>query len=515
MAVPTGGDKDVVPPQLVNDHCYPKNGSVNVNTKEIRLEFDEYVKLNDPRSKIFFSPALSTSPDYILRGKTLFIHFNGDLQANTTYTMHMGSAVVDITEGNPAAGLNYVFSTGPVLDSLQVNGKVINALNRNPEKGVMLALYELNQDSAFFKGLPSYLSFSDAQGNFSISHVKSGDYLLYALKESNGNYRYDASGEEAGFFADTIHLNGGLSLGNIEISLIKERREKLFVQKREFFEPGILNLIFSRPYNGVPELFSMNADRQPTAVRNFIKHDDSLQISFSDPLVQSLIVRIEEDSAHVFTDTIMLLRDEKKREKSLQQPLIYRNNFTPYLDIKQDLQLKFDVPCDIIGNDFQLLIDSVRVQAEIEKVDEKTILIHPVQRLAPGSRGILLVGTNLVKDVFGRSISADTLRFKVRNEDYYGALYLDFKLENHPNGILQLINDKGQIRTQWNNPPSTILEFPLLAPGNYKLRYIIDTDGNGEWSPGSVTDRILPEQVILFNQEISIRSNWDLELEWK
>ena len=65
----------------------------------------------------------------------------------------------------------------------------------------------------------------------------------------------------------------------------------------------------------------------------------------------------------------------------------------------------------------------------------------------------------------------------------------------------------------------TFTEQPFIltdiVPGKYQIKYIADSNRDGEWTTGSWKKRTQAEQVINYPSEITIRSNWDLELEWE
>ena len=65
----------------------------------------------------------------------------------------------------------------------------------------------------------------------------------------------------------------------------------------------------------------------------------------------------------------------------------------------------------------------------------------------------------------------------------------------------------------------TFAEQPFLItdifPGKYQIKYIADSNKDGKWTTGSWEKRVQAEQVINYPSEITIRSNWDLELEWE
>ena len=50
--------------------------------------------------------------------------------------------------------------------------------------------------------------------------------------------------------------------------------------------------------------------------------------------------------------------------------------------------------------------------------------------------------------------------------------------------------------------------------GGKMILRIEDTDQNGEWTTGSWENKIPAEKVLNYPAEITIRSNWDLEIDW-
>ena len=53
-----------------------------------------------------------------------------------------------------------------------------------------------------------------------------------------------------------------------------------------------------------------------------------------------------------------------------------------------------------------------------------------------------------------------------------------------------------------------------ITPGKYNLKCIVDENGDEEWTKGNWGSKSQPEKVFNYPTEITIRSNWDLELDW-
>ena len=69
---------------------------------------------------IFLSPPLEKSPKYRIRGKSVIVYFESDLEPSTTYTLDLTNAIADNNEGNMYPGYTLMFSTGPVIDSMAI-----------------------------------------------------------------------------------------------------------------------------------------------------------------------------------------------------------------------------------------------------------------------------------------------------------------------------------------------------------------------------------------------------------
>ena len=94
---PSGGPQDSIPPVLVN--ASPKLNSINFDSEEIRLTFDEWIKLDKVQDQLIISPPLEKSSYEIkpLTGvtKKVFLKFLDSLSPETTYTVNFGNSIKD------------------------------------------------------------------------------------------------------------------------------------------------------------------------------------------------------------------------------------------------------------------------------------------------------------------------------------------------------------------------------------------------------------------------------------
>jgi hypothetical protein len=204
---PTGGPMDLNPPQYVAG--LPENRSTNFTGDKIEITFDEYIALKNQNKEIIISPPLKEKPLIRVREKDLRITLNNELIPLTTYTLNFGNGLVDLNESNPLPDFEFVFSTGPEIDSLSLTGKVVNAFDNKPEAegGIFVMLYENLSDSAPLVEIPKYYGRANKNGLFAINNIHPDTFNVIALKDENNNLRYDPSVEAIAFLDTMLVIN--------------------------------------------------------------------------------------------------------------------------------------------------------------------------------------------------------------------------------------------------------------------------------------------------------------------
>ncbi len=262
---PTGGDKDITPPVITKS--IPENYSVNFNAKEIKIYFDEYIKIKDLQKQLIISPPMDPEPEITPLGsasKYITIKIFDTLQPNTTYAFNFGESIVDNNEENPYPYYRYVFSTGDFIDSLSVKGTIIDAVNRKPDEFVSVLLYDIDStftDSIIYKQKPKYITNTlDSTTTFKLENLKAGNYLMIALKEENNNYTFQQKTDKIGFLKDFITVSADtstmhtLKLFNEEIDFKATRPKLISGNKIAFGYEGDyknmkINLLSDKPNN--------------------------------------------------------------------------------------------------------------------------------------------------------------------------------------------------------------------------------------------------------------------------
>ena len=117
---------------------------------------------------------------------------------------------------------------------------------------------------------------------------------------------------------------------------------------------------------------------------------------------------------------------------------------------------------------------------------------------------------SIIKDSTLAEVDSTTTDSLVVEEIKYGNLTI-ISAENKQ-CIFQLFqNNKVISEFTFTEQPFILTD---IVPGKYQIKYIADSNRDGKWTTGSWKKRTQAEQVINYPSEITIRSNWDLELEW-
>lgn len=204
---PVGGPKDITPPKVVETKP-PENSVKFAPEKKIIIEFDEFIQLESIFQELILSPPLEDQVLATLRGKSVVVQFPKEtVFDSTTYTLSFGNAIVDNNEGNVLKNYEFVFSLKDYIDSLSVEGTVVNSFNHKPdEERMFVMLYRNMNDSVPYLEKPRYVSRTDEQGNFRLHNLEAGRYRLFGLKDANNNMLFDIPSEQIAFNDSIIDL---------------------------------------------------------------------------------------------------------------------------------------------------------------------------------------------------------------------------------------------------------------------------------------------------------------------
>ena len=499
----TGGLKDTIAPVL--KMSFPKNFSTNFKGNEIRLTFDEYIKLKDLRKQLIISPPMKNEPLILPTNvsKYLTVKINDTLQPNTTYSFNFGQSIEDNNEGNPYSQFKYIFSTGAYIDSLTLGGTLKDAYNKEVESFVSVMLYDVNdtfKDSVVYNENPRYITNTlDSAKTFKLENLKAGKYLLVAMKDYNSNAKFNLEKDKIGFRKQFITIPNDTTY---EVKLFKEAR--LFKTFKPIQASG--NRLFL-PYEGKADKAKITlkngAEILPSIITKFPKKD-SLQIWFKPLKVDSLQLAVAKDKYKGdFTFKIKTLKKDSLKISAVQNSILnFRERFT----------IETATPLTRFDNSKIKLFnkDSVAVDFKTEYDDFNQQLSFDFKK-EPSEKYTFSIMPGALTDYLERS--NDSLIYKLGTKELadYGNLTVSLQNIKRFPVIVELTNEKGDILATEYSESNTKVEFNLVEPSLFTLRLIYDDNKNKEWDSGSYIEKRQAEEVVYFSKPIDVRANWDVE----
>jgi len=500
---PSGGDRDSIPPVILR--VTPENYSINFDEDEIKITFDEYIKLKDLQKNLIISPPLKYPPIItpLSTSKTLKIKITDTLKENTTYSINFGQSIVDNNEENPYPFYKYVFSTGTYIDSLKLKGKITDALLPEPEQPTTVMLYEVTEtfkDSIVYSEKPTYIAITtDSTSTFELTNLKEGKYLLLALKESNSNYTFQPGTDKIAFEKNFITLPNDSSY---TLNLFKEETPyRLDKPKHE----GKTHLIFG--FKGkaeqldITELYELPEDYNSAIYRDRLK--DTLHYWFKPALERDSLLFQVKNGVQLDTVTARL---RSLFSDTLKIKMINKTNVLP----KDTLKFEANVPLVKLDSTLIKVInkDTVSITASTV-IDTRTNTARIFFPKSEDNGYQVSVLPGAITDFYGNKNDSLSYVVKTLPSSDYGTMKLTVENANRYPILIQLVDSKFKIVAQRNLTQKADVYFENLSPAKYYLRVIYDDNQNGTWDTGSFLSRKAPEQVIYYPTVLDVRSNFN------
>ncbi len=572
-----GGPRDTFPPNLITELSTP-NFQTNFEKKDIQLVFDEYIELRDVIKQVVVSPPLQYIPKVkrVKGFKTAEFQFNEEevLKEGVTYAINFGESIKDLTEGNEVENLQFLFSTGDYIDSLEMSGTITDVLTGDPIPDALFMLYENFADTVVRTEKPYYFGKADNDGNFTIKYLKAGAFKGFALEDQDLNYLFNIPKERIGFTLDSIIINDSTET-TIQIQLFEENTT-LGKPKMEASTYGFVKMGFKRPpydatidYDVVGQ--EMYKETEGDTIRYWYNLQDSLDWNFyfhRDTLVDTLQVRALARN----TTALALTRERNAEDKiplnpfkplpltfnhpiknldtslvnfrklTIQQPAIDSIDMdSTAIEIVDTLNSDAtEKPIRVIITDSTAIFREDTVATALATTANDTTIAPIIQK------GPRLLAKYKVDSVIKRTLivtheweenanyqleilpgaiidwydepNADTilLNYIVKPKNEFGTINLTAtEMDSTKSYWFQLLLGENVVKAfAVQNQKEYKESFSALLPGKYSLKVIEDLDEDGRWSTGNYDKKLQPERISTASIE-ELRAGWDVEAEVK
>ena len=537
MSPLTGGYKDTIPPIIIQS--LPLNNSVNSNTKNFFFAFDEPVDASKLRESLIISPYYTGNQEVKYKKNEVYVSFDSSFTENTTYIISFAGGIKDVTEGNELSNSKIVFSTGNYIDSSSVSGTVFSPIDNKRVENAVVGLYNEKDSFDLFTKKPTYFTFSDKSGLFKVDNVKPGLYKLYAFKDENKNFLAEYKGEAFGFIESPISVKNKNK--NILVNLYTEDLSKLkLLRKRN--RGNVYELVYSKKIIDVDIISNTELDYSLNDNKNILVYKN---VNVKDSVFA--IIKAYDESAGLTSDSLFISFGKDTGLK-IEFTSLFNSNLKFELEDTIFYDLELSKPTNIENLNYKLLLDTIKIPDSVFykvgykdknnfkglfKINKNSVsdFVENHKKLyqekeSNDSLLNLLIGyydkinTNTLTLSIEKgsivSIENDTLKkisqkFTFKGSDFFGELngYVSDSLERK-NMKVELVTLDLKKKYKNKGSGSNIL-FQNIPPGKYYLRVIFDDNINNKWDYRSILSNNTSEEIIYFEKEIEIRSNWVIE----
>ena len=307
---------------------------------------------------------------------------------------------------------------------------------------------------------------------------------------------------------------------NLTLYMFTEVDSTQVLLEKKLVEEGLLRFVFRHP---AKEAVVMTPEMLPDTFNLVTLHSaehDTVWWYFTPNMKDSLWVHVKHDTVINDSSRYSLkfkdknTRNRKPETLKVSNNLLGRDGLIP----GQDLILTFSEPvvsyqmhdsavfkCDTI-----VYYDTLA----FEKADEYGLQYRLTTPFSADLSYSFEIPDSVFFGIRGRTNEPIKAEFHRMKDDEYGNIYITVKPpEGMKQVVVQLLNENGKVLEEQVIKGEEEVMFEHLLPAKYKLRALLDADGNGKWSTGNYHYRIQPETVIEYYDALDLKAGRDIDLE--
>lgn len=531
---PPGGPVDRTAPEVV-DHL-PQSDATHVPlTQEIAITFSEAMDKASVVDALFISPAPKEAPKFKWKGRRILVTLAGGLQKDKTYVITLGTGCKDLHNNNLLRSQSFAFSTGEKIDQGSIVGRVYEDIS--PRMGVDLWAYQIegNFQPDPSVHLPDYITQTDADGYFHLSHLGQGRYRIYAVEDANDDRKFDALAE----------------------LLAVPSADAIVSESEPYFQAPALRL--AKLDTTGPRLRSVQATLKDRVVLSFDEPLDST--GAVNPASYRLVCPVEE-SVSVEIKAVSLACGSRDRVTLSTAPLEEGRRYLVVLSGLTDLAGNPVVPPEQAGEFlgsglpdtqgpklisfwppdsaqtvpwhaaislcFDEAVEPVSVETSFAVLDSLGGTLPGRFRWEHGAKMVFLFDEKLkggqlyrirleaagVRDLAGNAMGEDTIEtwFQTVQAEILGSVSGKILRPGIYDSATAVIRASGLDQAGGNNSITTQEEeycFSRLLPGRYLFSAFLDLDANGRYGFGRPVPFVPAEPFTVRQDTVVVRSRWE------
>jgi hypothetical protein len=515
----------------------PDSNGVRVATREIVLEFTEYVDRRSVEESIFISPPLGDL-EFDWSGTELTITFPDTLRRSTTYVVNVGTDVIDVRARNRmASGFTLAFSTGDSIDQGWISGRVYDT----SPVGLMVFAYRVDGirpdtlDPARAK--PDFVVQSGEHGFYRLSNIPLGTYRVFAVRDEYRNFLYDKGVDQIGVASAEVSLGPGrLGLSGVNFLLMQEDTSRISVASATAIHRRLIEVRFSEPPDSL--LFSEAAfTLRDTATGEVIP----VAIAYLKPGVSNVAGVLTSgplDSGRVCRIMVANVTDRAGNplDSGRAVALVAGTGIPDTLGVGVSIaglqdsarSVPVDRPIEIHFSEAVAVGPVLRalslqdtsgraLPTDLTWIGGARVVITPRHRLESRRWYVLTVPGDSVRSLRGPVLRDSAFTFRFETMDLRSTGILEGALDDArpgPHGYAIVVRGTGQ-----SPPPERRVSLgapgrfsvDLLAEGNYTLLAYESHDRSGAYRYGSAFPFQRAGRFTVYEDTVKVRARWAVE----
>lgn len=531
---PSGGPLDKTPPRIIS--VTPENNTTLVSPDQrIEFEFSERMNRKTVQNAIFITPDPGERVELRWKGRKLRVEFDDPLNENRTYVITLGTGLKDLHGNAIAQSYTLAFSTGEHISTGKISGTVFTE-GRSKEILIWAYFIDDNREPDPAQDLAAYITQTDAQGSFELSHLSKGTFRLFAIQDKDNNRFYEAGEDGIGVPQKDVWLaSDSLAVDGIYFR----------ISTQDTLGPALTS-VSADHQSQVSLRFDEEVSSATVVTANFRIREKSGEdtltvrmafINLLDPMQILLTTEQQrgnteyELSVQNLTDLWGNLVDEEFNRGEFTgsalpdtfRPRIMKivpqdSAWAVFLNTTVELHFSEAMDTTSLARSFHVQTAAVdQVPGALQWQTPASVRFMPADPLQSLTRYEIAVALDSVFDLAGNAVadSARTYTFTSINVDTLSSIsgqLADPDSTAQGRILLQAgqTHAEGAVYKIWLDQPGSYT-FQGILPGTYQIEGFRDRNGNGRYDFGQAVPFEPSERFFVYRDSIKIRARWPNE----
>lgn len=322
---------------------------------------------------------------------------------------------------------------------------------------------------------------------------------------------------------------------DLVLNLFEEDTKKVKILKTERNEKHKIKIIFSKECVNRPVITPLFDCKEIDISREFASKFDTVTCWLNDSSLittDSLSFKVDypvvqEDNSIVYeTDTVfgksIIYKSKSKKNEKAVVDSVYSisSNITNggIMDLNKSIFITTESPYKTFNTGLMKLykiLDSIQKPIKYSLIYD-TLSPRKIEikyNWEAESSYEMIIDSMTFTNFIDQNSDSINIKFRTKKLEDYVTLYLNLKNIEKPI-IIQFTNTSGAVIEEKYADSDSRLVFSYLKPSNYKIKIIVDDNANKKWDTGNYKLKRQPETVIFYDKEITLKPNFDIELDF-